>query len=74
MVKKVKYYIPIINKYDYQGRIFKNSPEIKWVGKVHEKIEGYKTVSYLPPVEEWSLYHPKSIERQEKQNNYYNTL
>jgi len=24
--------------------------------------------------EEWSLYHPKTIERQEKQNNYYETL
>jgi len=24
--------------------------------------------------EEWALYHPKSIERQEKQNNYYNKL
>jgi len=63
-----------INYPDIQGRIYKNSPNIKWSGKVHEKVEGYKTVSYLPPAEEWSLYHPKSIERQENQNNYYNTL
>ncbi len=27
--------------------------------------------SILP---EFSLYHPKTIEKQEKQNNYYNTL
>jgi hypothetical protein len=63
-----------INFPDIQGRIFKNSPNIKWVGKVHEKVEGYKTVSYLPFEEEWSLYHPKSIEKQEKQNNFYNKL
>jgi len=25
-------------------------------------------------LEEYALYHPKSIERQEKQNNYYETL
>jgi hypothetical protein len=24
--------------------------------------------------EEYALYHPKTIERQEKQNNYYDTL
>jgi len=28
----------------------------------------------LPVEEEWALYHPKTIDRQEKQNNYYNTL
>jgi hypothetical protein len=28
----------------------------------------------LPPEEEWALYHPKTIERQEKQNNYYKGL
>jgi len=24
--------------------------------------------------EEWALYHPKTIKKQEYQNNYYNTL
>jgi len=63
-----------VNWPDRQMRIYRNSPNIKWMGKVHEKVEGYKTVSYIPPVEEWSLYHPKSIERQEKQNNFYSNL
>jgi len=37
-------------------------------------LEGYKTLSYLPLEEEYSLYHPKTIDRQEKQNSYYDTL
>ena len=63
-----------INFPDYQWRIYKNSPNIKWKNKVHEVIEGYKTMAQLPAYEDLSLYHPKTIERQEKQNNYYNTL
>jgi len=63
-----------INWPDYQWRIYKNSPGIEWKNKVHEVIEGYKTVAQLPAYEDLALYHPKTIQRQEKQNNYYNTL
>ena len=59
---------------DYQWRIYKNTPDIKWINKLHEVLDGYKTYAYLPEFEEYSLYHPKTIEKQEKQNNYYNTL
>jgi len=61
-----------INFPDYQTRIYKNSPEIKWVNKVHERIEGYKTYAALP--HEYFMHHIKTIERQEKQNSYYDTL
>jgi len=71
---KVKYKIPIINKWDYQSRIYKNSPEIKWIGKVHEVISGHKTIANLPSGDEWCLMHKKSIQKQEKQNNFYSTL
>jgi hypothetical protein len=37
-------------------------------------IEGYKQYTALPAVDELSLIHPKTIERQEKQNSYYETL
>jgi len=63
-----------VNYPDYQWRIWKNKPEIKWVNKVHEVLDGYLTYAPLPPQEELSLYHPKEIERQEKQNAYYDTL
>lgn len=63
-----------INFPDKQCRIYKNSPEIKWKGKVHEVIGGFKLIGDLDPLEEYCLYHPKEIERQEKQNNFYETL
>ena len=63
-----------VNWPDFQWRIYKNHPKIKWVNKVHEVLEGYDTWSNLHEVEEFALYHPKDIERQVKQNNYYNTL
>ena len=63
-----------VNWPDYQWRIWKNKPEIKWVNKVHEKLEGFKTYATLPPMKDLALYHPKEIKRQEKQNKYYSTL
>jgi len=63
-----------VNFPDYQWRIYKNNGDIKWTNKVHEVLEGYKSLSYLPAEEPWSLQHPKTIERQEKQNKYYETL
>jgi len=63
-----------VNFPDYQWRVYKNNGKIKWVNKVHEVLEGYKTMSYLPTEEPWCLQHPKTIEKQEKQNNFYDTL
>jgi len=63
-----------VNWPDFQTRVYKRSPEIRWKNKVHEVIEGHKQFAYLPMEEEWALYHPKDIERQERQNNYYDTL
>jgi hypothetical protein len=63
-----------INYPDYQMRIYKNKPEIRWIKPVHEILDGFKTFSHLPPEEVWSLYHPKDIKRQEKQNQYYESL
>ena len=63
-----------VNWADWQQRIYKNTPDIKWVNKVHEVLDGYKIHGMLPAEEEWALYHPKIIERQIKQNQYYETL
>ena len=63
-----------VNWPDYQWRIWKNIPEIKWVNKVHEKLTGQKTYAPLPASPVYALTHSKDIKRQEKQNNYYNTL
>ena len=63
-----------VNWPDYQTRIIQNGPKIKWQNKVHEQIVGISTKGALPMEEEWCIYHPKTIGRQEAQNNFYNTL
>ena len=63
-----------VNFPDYQARIFKNHKDIKWIKPVHEIISGHKTYAHLPPHEELSLYHPKTIDRQVKQNQLYSTI
>lgn len=63
-----------INFPDFQWRIYRNAPEIVWQNKVHEILTGYKTISYLPIAPEYCLIHEKTIERQVKQNAYYDTL
>ena len=63
-----------VNYPDYQWRIYRNDSKIRWMNKVHEVLTGYKTMAYLPKEKEWSILHPKTIERQEKQNNFYEKL
>jgi glycosyltransferase involved in cell wall biosynthesis len=63
-----------VNFPDYQTRIYKNTNDVEWFGKVHERISGYNTFANFPAEERFSLYHHKQIERQEKQNNFYNNI
>ena len=63
-----------VNYPDYQARVFRNIDEIKWVRPVHEHFSGCKTYAHLPPHEELSLYHPKTIDKQIKQNEFYEGL
>ena len=60
-----------VNWPDYQGRIYRNRPNIRWIKAVHEVLVGYKEHTYLPAEEEYCFYHPKDIDRQEKQNTFY---
>jgi glycosyltransferase involved in cell wall biosynthesis len=61
-----------VNYPDYQTRICANKESISWINKVHERLSGWKTIANLPYG--YDLVHPKTIDRQEKQNNFYNTL
>ena len=63
-----------VNWPDYQTRIYRNTEDVTWMNKVHEKITGYDTFSNFPAEEHWALYHPKEIDRQEKQNEFYETI
>ena len=63
-----------VNFPDYQTRILQNSPKINWGSKVHEVLLGHDNFSEFPAEEEYCLIHPKTIDRQERQNNLYNLL
>lgn len=64
-----------VNFPDAQKRIYKNHPDIQWGGDtVHGMVQGYKTYAALPFEENFSIYHNKDIERQEKQNDRYNRV
>ena len=63
-----------VNFPDLQTRILQNSPKINWVNKVHEVLIGHNTYSFFPLEEDYCLIHPKTIQRQEKQNTLYNLI
>lgn len=64
-----------INWPDYQTRILKNTESMRWKGKVHEKIEGCMVYTHLPDKDEtWAIHHEKSINRQKRQNQLYDTI
>ena len=67
-------YNPIlVNFPDYQLRFYRNSPEISWQGKVHEKINGGK-ICLIPESVVYCLKHIKSIDKQVQQNKLYENI
>lgn len=61
-----------INYPDYQFRVLQLNGKISWKNKVHEVLTGVERQAELPP--EIFLIHNKTIQRQEKQNNFYDTI
>lgn len=75
----------VVNYPDVQQRLMRNLPEIQWKNRVHEVISGYRSHLNLgamevsdhfaiEDVQNWCLIHIKTIERQRKQNEFYETL
>jgi len=60
-----------VNFPDYQLRLYRNKEHIHWTKPVHEQLVGYKGFAKLPVNSEYCLWHPKDINRQEKQNEFY---
>tara|TARA_Y100000310_G_C20530366_1_gene738133 strand:- start:452 stop:1075 length:624 start_codon:yes stop_codon:yes gene_type:complete len=63
-----------VNFPDWQPRIHKNRPNIRWVKEVHEVMAGYNRFTQLPAQEEYCIIHHKDIKKQEKQNEFYSTI
>lgn len=54
-----------INWPDYQTRIFKNNIGLKFDNAIHEMITGSKNISGLPAEPRFSLWHIKSVDKQD---------
>lgn len=63
-----------INFPDVQGRLYQNKQSLFWAGKVHEVVQGFESYSIFPQEEVFCIKHIKEIERQERQNSYYETI
>lgn len=63
-----------VNFPDYQSRIFAKLPHIRYKRRLHEKVEGFKSHTFIPPQEDYAIVHEKSIEKQIETNLKYNEM
>lgn len=66
--------VDVINFPDYQWRIQRNKDSIRWINKIHEVLNGFSSFARLPMDPDYCLFHPKDIEKQERQNQLYSNL
>ena len=62
----------LVNFPDYQSRLFRNKPHIRYQRRLHEKVEGFKSYAFIPPQKTYAIWHRKSIEKQRQNNLNYN--
>lgn len=67
-------YDGMINFPDYQSRLYRNKPNIRYERRLHEKVEGYKSYTFIPPQKDYAIIHEKTIEKQRQTNINYNKL
>lgn len=59
---------------DYQTRLFRNVPELRWQNRVHERLVGMQQIHRLPVALDCALLHVKARQRQLRQNAFYDVL
>jgi len=64
----------MINYPDYQSRIYRNLSHIRYQRRLHEKVEGFKSYTFVPPQKDYAIVHEKTIEKQRNTNLNYNKL
>ena len=63
-----------VNFPDWQGRIFRNRPNIKWERPVHEMLVGFQTYSHLPTEKPFCMLHHITIDKKEQENKKYSGI
>lgn len=64
----------MVNFPDYQSRIYRNLSHIRYQRRLHEKVEGFKSYTFVPPQKDYAIIHEKSIEKQRQTNLNYNKM
>ena len=64
----------MVNFPDYQSRIYRNLAHIRYQRRLHEKVEGFKSYTFVPPQKDYAIIHEKSIEKQRQTNLNYNKM
>lgn len=64
----------MVNFPDYQSRIYRNLPHIRYQRRLHEKVEGFKSYTFVPPQKDYAILHEKTIEKQRQTNLNYNKI
>lgn len=64
----------MVNFPDYQSRIYRNLPHIRYQRRLHEKVEGFKSYTFVPPQKDYAIIHEKTIEKQRQTNLNYNKI
>jgi len=61
---------------DFQSRFVSTKGHVKWKNKVHEVLSGANNQARLltDPIEHFCILHVKDIQKQEKQNDLYDTI
>ncbi len=68
------YHDGMINFPDYQTRLYKKLPHVRYERRLHEKVEGYKSYVFMPAQKDIALIHEKTIEKQRETNIRYNQV
>lgn len=56
---------------DYQTRLYRNVPALRWENRVHERLVGMDRLCRLPATLDYALLHVKARQRQARQNAFY---
>lgn len=61
----------MVNFPDYQSRLYKRKPNIRYKKRLHERVEGHDSYTIIPPQKDYAIVHEKTIEKQRESNDRY---
>lgn len=59
---------------EHQLRIYRNLNYVRWMGDIHESIQGVRQTYMIHPDESFAIIHEKTIVKQEESDKYYQTF